>query len=124
MSRTVPREIVGHDHRVYPDQIVGSGWAERFGLSRGAARPLVVDVGFGGGEFLTELARRDPDALFVGLESSFKLVLKLARRLSDSDLRNVRLMAIDAGWAVDRSFEDQSVAAFWIGHILEGLARR
>ena len=114
MSRTVPREIAGHDCRVWPEEVVRSGWAARFGLSRRAPRPLVVDVGFGGGEFLTELARRDPDALFVGLEGSFKRVLKLARRLSRSDLRNVRLMAIDAAWAVDHSFEDESVTAFWI----------
>lgn len=114
MSRTIPREITGHDPRVWPDPIVRSGWSTGFGLCRGAARPLVVDVGFGGGEFLTQLARRDPDAFVVGLEYSFKRVLKLARRLSRSDLRNVRLMAVDAVWAVDHAFEDRSVSAFWI----------
>jgi len=105
---------VGADWRVWPEQICRSGWAKLFDLPAAAPPRLHVDLGFGRGEFLTELARRNPDASFVGVEISFKRVLKLARRLARSELCNIRLVGVDAGWVVREAFEDDSVSVFWI----------
>ena len=113
MSRTIQREIPGNDCRVWPEEVRRSGWSKLFGLPVVTLR-LHVDIGFGNGEFLTELARRDPGRAVVGIELSFKRVLKVARRLSHSDLRNVRLLGVDAAWAVREAFEDESVESFWI----------
>lgn len=113
MSRTIHREIPGNDWRVWPEEVRRSGWSKLFGLPVAPLR-LHVDIGFGNGEFLTELARRDPGRAVVGIELSFKRVLKVARRLSHSDLRNVRLLGVDAAWAVREAFEDESVESFWI----------
>ncbi len=113
MSRTIHREIPGNDWRVWPEEVRRSGWSKLFGLPVASLR-LHVDIGFGNGEFLTELARRDPGRAVVGIELSFKRVLKVARRLSHSDLRNVRLLGVDAAWAVREAFEDESDESFWI----------
>ena len=113
MSRTIHREIPGNDWRVLPEEVRRSGWSKLFGLPVAPLR-LHVDIGFGNGGFLTELARRDPGRAVVGVELSFKRVLKVARRLSHSDLRNVRLLGVDAAWAVREAFEDESVESFWI----------
>jgi len=114
VSRTIHREVTGHDLRVWPEEVRRSGWSKLFGLPAAAPLRLHVDIGFGNGEFLTELARRDPGRAVVGIELSFKRVLKLARRLSASELRNVRLLGVDAAWAVREAFEDESVECFWI----------
>jgi len=114
VSRTIHREIKGNDWRVWPQQVRESGWAKLFGLPAAAPLRLHVDVGFGDGAFLTELARRDPGRAVVGIELSFKRALKVARRLSGTDLRNVRLLCVDAAWAVREAFEDESVETFWI----------
>jgi tRNA (guanine-N7-)-methyltransferase len=113
VSRTIHREIPGNDWRVWPEEVRRSGWSKLFGLPVAPLR-LHVDIGFGNGGFLTELARRDPGRAVVGVELSFKRVLKVARRLSHSDLRNVRLLGVDAAWAVREAFEDESVESFWI----------
>ncbi len=113
MSRTIHREIPGNDWRVWPEEVRRSGWSKLFGLPVAPLR-LHVDIGFGNGGFLTELARRDPGRAVVGVELSFKRVLKVARRISHSDLRNVRLLGVDAAWAVREAFEDESVESFWI----------
>ena len=105
---------MGADWRVWPEQVCRSGWAKLFDLPVGAPLRLHVDIGFGGGEFLTELARRNPDARFVGVEASFKRVFKLARRLARSELRNIRLVGSDAAWVVREAFEDDSILVFWI----------
>jgi tRNA (guanine-N7-)-methyltransferase len=114
VSRTIDREVAGNDRRVWPQEVRRSGWSKLFGFPAAAPLRLHVDVGFGNGEFLTELARRDPGRAVVGVELSFKRVLKLARRLSRSDLRNVRLLGVDAAWAVREAFEEESVESFWI----------
>jgi tRNA (guanine-N7-)-methyltransferase len=114
VSRTINREITGNDRRVWPQEVRRSGWSKLFGFPAAAPLRLHVDVGFGDGEFLTELARRDPGRAVVGVELSFIRVLKLAQRLSRRDLRNVRLLGVDAAWAVREAFEDASVESFWI----------
>jgi tRNA (guanine-N7-)-methyltransferase len=114
VSRTIHREITGNDRRVWPQEVRRSGWSKLFGLPADAPLRLHVDVGFGDGEFLLELARRDPGRAVVGVDLSFKRVLKVARRLSRSDLRNVRLLGVDAAWAVREAFEEESVESFWI----------
>ncbi len=114
MSRTIQREITGDDLRVWPQEVRRFGWSKLFGLPAAAPLRLHVDIGFGNGDFLTELARRDPGRAVVGIELSFKRVLKVAQRLSRSDLRNVRLLGVDAAWAVREAFEHESVESFWI----------
>jgi tRNA (guanine-N7-)-methyltransferase len=114
VSRTIHREITGNDLRVWPQEVRRSGWSKLFGLPAAAPLRLHVDVGFGDGAFLTELARRDPGRAVVGIDLSFKRVLKVARRLSRSDLSNVRLLGVDAAWAVREAFEEESVESFWI----------
>jgi tRNA (guanine-N7-)-methyltransferase len=114
VSRTIQREIAGNDWRVWPEEVRRAGWSKLFGLSAAAPMRLHVDIGFGDGAFLTELARRDPGRSVVGIELSFKRVLKVAQRLSRSDLRNVRLLGVDAAWAIREAFADESVESFWI----------
>jgi tRNA (guanine-N7-)-methyltransferase len=114
VSRTIRREIAENDPRVWPQEVCRSGWSKLFGLPAADPLRLHVDIGFGNGDFLTELAHRDPGRTVVGVELSFKRVLKVARRLSCSDLRNVRLLGVDAAWAVREAFEDASVETFWI----------
>jgi len=105
---------VGYDCRVWPEEVLRSGWSKLFGASGTAPLRLHVDIGFGDGAFLTELARRDPGRSIVGIEHAFKRVLKLAQRLSRADLRNLRLLGVDAAWAVREAFDDESVESFWI----------
>jgi len=114
VSRSTHREITGSDWRVWPEELRRSGWSKLFGLPPSVPLRLQVDVGCGDGAFLIELARRNPELTFVGVEHSFKRVLKLARRLSRSQLRNLRLLGVDAAWAIREAFEEDSVETFWI----------
>lgn len=114
MSRTIPREIDGEDWRLWPSEACGADWAKIFGAPGDASLRLHVDIGFGGGEFLIDLAEGQPDWAFVGIEAGFDRVLKLTRRLSQTSIRNVRLIPTVAEWAVREAFEDGSVESFWI----------
>ena len=114
MSRTIPREVEGADWRVWPEEIRRLGWAKLFGRDPDAPLLLNVDIGFGDGEFLLATARRDPEGVYVGIELSFKRVLKVARRLANSEIRNIRLVGIDAEWVIAEALADESVGRAWI----------
>ena len=114
MSRTIPRNVEGPDWRVWPEEIRRLGWAKIFGRALDAPLPLNVDIGFGDGEFMMATASRDPGGVYVGIEISFKRVLKVARRLASSEIRNIRLVGIDADWVIAQALKDESVARAWI----------
>jgi tRNA (guanine-N7-)-methyltransferase len=74
---------------------------------------LVLDVGFGRGELLQELARAAPERAYLGIEHSGKRVLKMTRRLARSEIENVRLVQAAAEAAL-AALAPGSVAGAWI----------
>ncbi len=112
MSRTLKTDIPGPDWRVSFDELERCGPSDLFGVE---TRPrLVLDVGFGRGEFLTALAEKGAGVAFLGIEYSRKRVLKMARRLALTELRNVRLVEAPAEAVLDRAIAAASVHRCWI----------
>ena len=115
MPRTLKFDIPGRDFRIYSDEFAEppslARWAELFADGVPVLRDLVVDIGFGRGEFLIDLAKQSPDRAFVGIERSFKRTLKMARRLPRLGIRNVRLLESDAQVAIPEFFPENSIAS-------------
>ncbi len=114
MSRALRDDIPGPDWRVCEEDVRAKGWSEIFARDVDSALPLVVEIGFGRGEFLLDLAARAPRVPHLGVEYSFKRVLKVARRLARTPLRNVRLLQARGELLVDELLATQSVSVFWI----------
>lgn len=92
MGRSLKYEIPGPDWRRSAIDLSEQGVD---GLFRDTFEPpfdVVVEVGFGRGEFLLDLAAKSPGTAFIGIEVSFKRVLKMTRKLARSELCNVRLL--------------------------------
>jgi tRNA (guanine-N7-)-methyltransferase len=116
MSRSLKYEIPGVDPRVSLEEIADKGWAGIFGTpSNPADRPSrVLEIGFGRGEFLLELAEAAPDVEFLGIEVSYKRALKMARKVARAGLSNIRLVEAVAEQAIQRIFEPESLHSIWI----------
>jgi tRNA (guanine-N7-)-methyltransferase len=114
MGRALKYDFAGPDFRVAPEDLAGPGLAKLFAPDLEPPLRLTVDLGFGRGELLLDLARAQPGAAFLGVEYSFKRVLKLARRLARTPLRNVRLVGASAEAIVGDRLADGSVRDFWI----------
>jgi tRNA (guanine-N7-)-methyltransferase len=78
-----------------------------FGPSDGA---VVVEIGFGNGEYLEHLARTRPDCAVVGIEISQWCVTKAARRALSAGFRNVRLIHGDARNLLRYAFKPRSIS--------------
>jgi tRNA (guanine-N7-)-methyltransferase len=85
-------------------------WQALFGRSL----PLVVEIGFGNGEFLIEQAHHNLDANVVGIELSWGRVQHLARRLDGSGLAHVRLVHGEAQVALQHLFRPNSIREIFI----------
>lgn len=72
---------------------------------------LIIEIGFGSGLFLADLARRRPEANVLGLEISVPALRKAARKIERGGLGNVRLLQADAPSALQALCAPGSVAA-------------
>jgi len=79
-----------------------------------APGPLAVEVGFGGGDFLVEMATREPDTRFVGLERFGEGHRRLVAELKKRDLRNVLPVLGDAYILLQLLFEDRSLRSVFV----------
>ena len=114
MGRALKYDIPGTDWRCGVDAVVRRGWEEAFAPELTPPLRLVFEIGFGRGEFLLDLAAKNPDTAFVGIEVSFKRCLRMARRLARSGLRNVRLVEGRGQVVLEHACAPESLSAVWI----------
>ncbi len=73
-------------------------------------RDLIVEVGFGRGDFTIRLAKENSDRRVLGFELSAISVEKLIKRVKREGLKNVHCARIDAYWGFYLLLEDGSVS--------------
>ncbi len=120
MTRALKYDIPGIDWRVSTEDVRAKGLAAIFaedpqgpsGLD--ASAQLVVEIGSGRGEFITALAREAPGVAHLAIELAYKRVLKFARRLARTEIRNVRLLQERGERAVAELLALESVSTFWV----------
>jgi len=114
VSRRIKLDLPGPDWRVSLDDARAKGLEALFAPDLAAPLRLVLEIGFGRGEFLVELARSAPAVAHLGVEISWKRVLRLARRLARSELRNIRLLNAPGERVVAELLAPASLEAAWI----------
>jgi tRNA (guanine-N7-)-methyltransferase len=114
VARRLKFDIPGPDRRVGFESLREAGVARAFAADVPSPLPLVVELGYGRGEFLMALAAGAPDRALLGVEYSAKRTLKMARRLARSGLANVRLVHARGEDVVRELLPEASVETFWI----------
>jgi tRNA (guanine-N7-)-methyltransferase len=114
MARHLKYDIPGPDRRVGFEELRDAGVLAAFASDLPAPRALVVELGFGRGEFLWALAAEAPECAFLGVEYSGKRILKMARRLAKGGPANVRILQARAEDAVTDLLGPRSVDTFWV----------
>jgi len=82
-------------------------WSAVFGAP---ARPVVLEIGFGRGDFLLHLARSRPDAFVVGIEVSNRSLAAAEKRLMRGEAPNARVIHASAEAALAHLFGPASLA--------------
>ncbi|MGH8503983.1 MAG: tRNA (guanosine(46)-N7)-methyltransferase TrmB [Gammaproteobacteria bacterium] len=76
----------------------------------GRTAPVVLEIGFGSGEALAQLAASAPERDFIGIEVHRPGVGHLLRLLESKELRNVRVICEDAALVLRDHVPDESLA--------------
>lgn len=74
-----------------------------------AHRPLEVEVGFGGGNFLVSKAKQHPETHFVGFEIKRGLCAGAAHQIETQKINNLRIIYEDVRQSMDALFADHSI---------------
>jgi tRNA (guanine-N7-)-methyltransferase len=97
--------------RLHPDQ-----WLEPLPLARyfGNDRPIDVDVGCGKGRFLVERARTHPETNLLGIDRMLRRIRKIDNRVQRLGYPNVRLLRIEAYYAVAFLMPAAAIQTYYI----------
>lgn len=79
------------DFVVNPKEFRGK-WSSLFGNNN----PIHIEIGMGKGQFLTQLALRNPDINYIGIEKFSSVLLRASEKLETMELTNVKIFNIDA----------------------------
>ena len=74
-----------------PEQMKGK-WAEVFQNDH----PIHIEVGMGKGQFIIEMARRNPEVNCIGIEKYSSVLVRAVEKLEDFEQDNLRLIRMDA----------------------------
>jgi len=113
VGRCLKTDMPGPDRRVSVAEVREKGWEAVFASDLQAPLRLVVEIGFGRGEYLRHLALQAPGVAHVGVDRSPLRVLKMARRIARTEERNIRLVCALAEEMVE-VLPQASVEAFWV----------
>jgi tRNA (guanine-N7-)-methyltransferase len=76
----------------------------------GAARPLIVEIGFGYGTFLLHLARNNPDANVIGIEVANRCLSAAENAIKRQRIANARVVHSTAETALYHLFEPATIS--------------
>lgn len=85
-------EIAESPYVVQDPQSLKGKWNELFGNDH----PIRIEVGMGKGKFIMELAEKNPDINYVGIERYSSVLLRGLQKRAEMELSNIYFMRIDA----------------------------
>jgi len=91
-------------------------WPADWDALFGRRAPLIIEIGFGSGLFLADLARRRPDANLLGLEISIPAIRNAGRKIRREGLSNVILMQAAAQSVLQALCKPATVAGVIINY--------
>ncbi len=98
--RNIPgaREALEKDANVFVEtELKKGGWACVFDNDH----PIHIEIGTGKGRFINELALKNPDINYLGLEKYSSVLIKAMKKLQNEPKENLRLIRMDAVYLTD-----------------------
>lgn len=81
-------------------------WHNEFGNQNA----IEVEIGFGNGEYLARISKENPEVNFIGFEEYCQRISRSLRKLSRTQLNNVRVMRLDARAGFERYIKPRTIS--------------
>ena len=108
-ARPSSAAFVVEDH-FFLDVKENPDWQSQFGNSH----PLKLEIGFGMGDFLISMAKREPNTNFIGIDFSQEGIQKLLQRIRSSQLKNIRVVFGDVREKLPHLFQSEELNSVYI----------
>jgi len=82
----------GHIAIAMPEDFKGKWKQEVFGNDN----PLHIEIGTGKGRFISQMALRNPDINYIGIEIQESVIVTALDKVIENDIKNLRLCRVDA----------------------------
>lgn len=110
--RNIPESaeaIKNSDYVIENDRIEKFNWKGEFGNDH----PIHIEVGMGKGQFITQLAKRNPDINYIGIEKYTSVLYRAIQKLEEEDIPNLRFLCIDAE-IIDKIFPEKGIDRIYL----------
>ncbi|MBR6469517.1 MAG: tRNA (guanosine(46)-N7)-methyltransferase TrmB [Lachnospiraceae bacterium] len=96
---TGSREVIAESAYVIhePEKQKGNWKKQVFGNDA----PIHIEIGMGKGRFITQLAEKNPDINFVGIEKYSSVLLRAVQKMEANELKNLVFIRMDAEYITD-----------------------
>lgn len=74
---------------------------------------IILEIGMGMGDFITESARRNPDKFYIGLEKNASCVARAIKKAEEFELKNLKIVFKDASNLLEL-FDEGSVDTIYL----------
>ena len=102
--------IAANDYVVHNETGMKGHWHELFGNDN----PIHIEIGMGKGQFIMELARRNPDINYIGIEKYSSVLLRaLEKRELEEDMHNLYFIRMDAEY-IEKVFDTNEVSRIYL----------
>ncbi len=82
-----------------------------------ADAPIVMEIGFGNGDFLVHLAERHPDWVLIGVEIYLPGVAKAVGRLEDAGfIERTRITQLPAQFVLTKQVKEEQLDGIFVNH--------
>ncbi len=104
------REKIAADEYTVQEPKENKGrWHEFFGNEN----PIHIEVGMGKGKFIMELAERNPDINYVGIEKFSSVLVRALQKMEEKQIENLVFIRMDAE-ELEEVFEKEEVAQIYL----------
>lgn len=69
--------------------------------------PIHIEIGMGKGQFLTQLAKQNPNINYIGIERYSSVLLRALQKMEEEPLSNIKFLCIDAATITDIFAKDE-----------------
>ncbi len=91
-----------------------AAWPTDWDALFGRSAPLIIEIGFGGGHFLVDLAGKRPLANILGIEIANPSIVRGKRKVKVAGVQNVRLTQADAKYVLWALCPPKSISELFI----------
>jgi len=106
----IPFEKIAKEHPCFLDPEERPDWPGLFENDN----PLKLEIGFGNGTFLLDMAIREPQSNFIGMDFYHKGIRKVITRADRLHLKNIRVAYGSANEKIPILFEDGELSEVFI----------